>query len=281
MEHLSKAQIVLLALFVSFVSSMATGIVVVTLMQQASEPVLQTINNVVERTIEKVVPTIVEKPGKTIVVKDEDLMISAIERNSKSVVAFNVGKEDGEIVSIGVGVIVSPDGLVVTDRANLSGGVLMATINGVKYALEVVSNEKDNILGLGRLTPVVPVASSTPPVVFTPVSFGSPSTLKVGQTAIVIGGKDGDTITKGFISRLDTHIESNKDTKESVTVLDNIGLSQRFAASSNGAPIITLDGSVVGFLSIDESIWSQVGVPATRAQMLIDSVSKPASAKKN
>lgn len=280
MEHLSKAQIVLLALFVSFVSSMATGIVVVTLMQQASEPVLQTINNVVERTIEKVVPTIVEKPGKTIVVKDEDLMISAIERNSKSVVAFNVSKEDGEIVSIGVGVIVSPDGLIVTDRANLSGGVLMATINGVKYALEVVSNEKDNVLGLGRLTPVVPAASSTPPVVFTPVSFGNPNTLKVGQTAIVIGGKDGDTITKGFISRLDTHTESNKDTKESVTVLDNIGLSQRFAANSNGAPIITLDGSVVGLLSIDESIWSQIGVPVNNAEKLITTYKNSLTEKK-
>ncbi|MBI3634387.1 MAG: trypsin-like peptidase domain-containing protein [Candidatus Yonathbacteria bacterium] len=280
MEHLSKAQIVLLALFVSFVSAMATGVVVVTLMQQAPEPVLQTINNVVERTIEKVVPTVVEKPGKIVVVKDEDLMVSAIERNSKSVVAFNVSKEDGEILSVGVGVIVSPDGLIVTDRANLSGGVLMATINGVKYALEVVSNEKDNILGLGRLSPVVPTASSTPPAVFTPVSFGNPSALRVGQTAIVIGGREGDTINKSFISRLDTHTESNKDTKENTVILDNIGLSQRFAANSNGAPIITLDGSVVGFLSIDENIWSQIGVPANNAEKLITAYKNPPAVKK-
>ena len=53
MEHLTKVQIVLLTLFVSFVASMATGIVVVTLMEQASGPVNQTITNVVERTIEK------------------------------------------------------------------------------------------------------------------------------------------------------------------------------------------------------------------------------------
>lgn len=280
MEHLSKAQIVLLALFVSFVSAMATGVVVVTLMQQAPEPVRQTINNVVEKTIEKIVPTIVEKPGKTIVVKDEDLMISAIERNSKSVVAFNTSKENGEIISVGVGVIVSPEGLVVTDRANLNGGVLVSTINGVKYALEVVSNEKDNTLGLGRLTPVVPIASSTPSGVFTPVSFGKADTLKVGQTAIVIGGREGETITKGFIGRLGTHTENNKDTKESVTVLDNIGVSQRFPASSNGAPIITLDGSVVGILSIDESIWSQVGVPATSAERLITGYKNSPAVKK-
>ena len=70
MEHLTKAQIVLLTLFVSFVSSMATGIVVVTLMQQAPEPVLQSITRVVEKTIEKVVPTIVERPGKQLIIKD-------------------------------------------------------------------------------------------------------------------------------------------------------------------------------------------------------------------
>ena len=72
MEHLTKAQIVLLTLFVSFVASMATGIVVVTLMDQAPDPVNQTITNVVERTIEKITPTFVEKPGETVIVKDED-----------------------------------------------------------------------------------------------------------------------------------------------------------------------------------------------------------------
>jgi hypothetical protein len=68
MEHLNKAQIVLLTLFVSFVASMATGIVVVTLMQQSPEPVAQTITKVIERTIEKVTPTFVDKPGKQVII---------------------------------------------------------------------------------------------------------------------------------------------------------------------------------------------------------------------
>lgn len=276
MEHLTKAQIVLLALFTSFVASMATGIVVVTLMGQAPEPVSQTITNVVERTIEKITPTIVEKPGKTVVLKDEDLMVSAIEKNLKSVVSFRVVAEDGELRLAGVGTIVSADGLVVTAKGNFGVGVLTTTINGVQYALQVLSDEKNNTLGLGRLTPVS--GTSTPS--FVPVTLGNPDILKLGQTAIVIGGRDGKTITTGLIASIDTSTVVDKDTKVETTVLDNISVSVRFAGSSNGAPIITLSGDVVGFLNIDENTGSQIGVPATEAKRILDDVKKPATTNK-
>ena len=269
MEHLTKSQIVLLTLFVSFVSSMATGIVVVTLMQQAPGPVLQSITNVVERTIEKVTPTIIEKPGKQVIIKDEDLMVAAIERNTKSVVALRVAGEDGEMRSAGIGTILSKDGFVVTDKGNFGGGVLMATVDGVSYALEVVSNEKSGTLGLGKLTPVKPLATSTPPATFIPVILGDASTLKVGQTAIVLGGWDGKTIVTGLISNLDTRIVTDKETKVETKFLDGFGLSQRLAGTSNGAPIITLGGVVMGFVSIDESIGTQIGIPAAEAPALL------------
>lgn len=280
MEHLTRVQIVLLTLFVSFVSSMATGIVVVTLMQQAPEPVLQTITNVVEKTIEKAVPTIVEKPGKTVVVKDEDLVIAAIERNTKSVVAFSAPGAEGGSISAGVGVVVSSDGLVITDKANFDNGLLSTTVNGVKYILEIVESGEDSPLVLGKLIPQVSSATSTPATTFTPVTFGSPGVLKVGQTTIVIGGRDGRTVTTGFINRFDTHTTTNKDTKEETTLLDNIGLSTRFAGTSNGAPIITLSGEVVGIISIDENAGSQLGVPITSALSLMEMTKTPASAAK-
>lgn len=276
MEHLTKAQIVLLALFTSFVASMATGIVVVTLMGQAPDPVTQSITNVVERTIEKITPTFVEKPGKTVVIKDEDLMVSAIDRNIKSTVAFRVVGQDGELRLAGVGTIVSADGLVVTAKGNFGEGVLTTTVNGVQYALQVLSNEKSNTLGVGRLTPVS--ATSTPS--FTPVSFGNPDVLKLGQTAIVIGGRDGKTITTGLITNIGTRTIVDKETKAETVVLDDIGVSVRFAGSSNGAPIITLSGDVVGFLDIDEGNGAQTGVPATEAKRLLGEINKVAPSKK-
>lgn len=276
MEHLTKAQIVLLTLFVSFVASMATGIVVVTLMGQAPDPVNQTITNVVERTIEKITPTFVDKPGATVIIKDEDLVVSAIDRNVKSVISFKTTIGEGGILPAGVGTIVSPDGLVITDRWNIGLGTLYTTINGVQYTLDIISNDKQNSLGLGRLVPVN--ATSTP--VFNAVTFGSTYSLKLGQTSIVIGGRDGKTISTGLITGLDTHIVVDKETKAETKVLDNIAISTRFAATSNGAPIINLNGEVIGFLSIDEAASAQSGVPVAEAKQLVDLVNKQTPTKK-
>ena len=250
----------------------------VTLMQQSPEPVTQTLTRVVERTIEKITPgPVIEKTTtKTVVVKDEDLIVSAIERNIKSVVAFRVAGQDGESRFAGVGTIVSSDGLIITDKGNFGEGVLTTTVNGIQYALQVLSDEKGNTLGLGRLTPV----SATTTVSFIPVTLGNSEVLKLGQTTIVIGGRDGKTISTGIITSLDTHTIVDKETKAETKILGNVGVSTRFASASNGAPIINLNGEVIGFLSINDSAGSQLGVPSTEAQELISAAVKAASSKK-
>ena len=90
MEDLNKNQLILLTLLVSFVTSIATGIITVSLLQEAPPVVTQTINRVIERTIEQVVP---ESEGGgtvtrevTVVVTEEDQVIDAISKNAKSVV---------------------------------------------------------------------------------------------------------------------------------------------------------------------------------------------------
>jgi len=265
MEHLNRSQIVLLALFVSFVSSVATGIVVVTLMQQMPEPITQSITNVVEKTIERIVPTVIEKPSKPIVMKDEDFLVSAIEHNTKNVVAFKIVGEDGAAYSAGVGVVVSSDGLVVTDRNNFGGGTLLSDIDGVSYTLEVLSNDKDHFLGLGRLKLAGAVSTSTKPVSFNSITLGRSDVLKVGQTAVIIGGRDGKTIATGVITNLDMSAGGDKEPK----TLRNIGLSQRLSGTSSGAPIITLDGSIVGFMSVNDVQSTQRGVPVEEAKDII------------
>jgi hypothetical protein len=55
-NELNKTQLLLLAILLSFVTSLATGITTVTLMEQAPRAVTIPINRIVKQTIEKVVP---------------------------------------------------------------------------------------------------------------------------------------------------------------------------------------------------------------------------------
>src|SRR3569832_1472863 len=94
-EQLNKSQIVLLTLLVSFVTSIATGIVTVSLMDQAPPVVAQTVNRVIERTIETVAATSTAKgqpaaavvtQQKTVVINQSDLVSQAVQKIAPSIV---------------------------------------------------------------------------------------------------------------------------------------------------------------------------------------------------
>lgn len=91
-KDLDKKQYILLILLITFVVSIATGIVTVSLMNQAPKSVPQTINNVIQRTIEKV--TTVEVPTPT-----EDKTMSSVE-DSKDSLSTLFGSNSDALVSI-------------------------------------------------------------------------------------------------------------------------------------------------------------------------------------
>ena len=205
MEHLTKQQIILLTLLVSFVTSIATGIVTVALMNQAPVGVVQTINKVVERTIETVsaptkeTQTIVKE---TVVVSTDDQIVSAIEKNSKNVIRIYRTNTDptadsNQMVFVGLGALISSEGMIATDNNIISdGGKYFATpadklleltvvrsVGGEKIALLKIKNDEKN------------------PVTFPSVVI-SKSDLKLGQAVIYIGGETKDSVFNGIISSL-------------------------------------------------------------------------------
>lgn len=241
MEDLTKQQLVLLVLLVSFVTSIATGIITFTLLQEAPVEVTQTINRVVEKTIERVV-TETGEPGKvvttTVVVNEEDRVLEAIAKNENSIVRFEGIAADGSRFVAGLGLVLSSNGVIVTDLRtyNASFSRTLVFSDGKKYSV----NDKsyiDNENGLVFVKVGLP-KTEVSKTVFAPAILGDSDKLKIGQTLVAISGRESNAVSIGRIRQL---ISSNisKTMIEIVSDLD-------YARGNPGSPAINLSGEIIG-----------------------------------
>ncbi|MEX2010220.1 MAG: serine protease [Parcubacteria group bacterium] len=239
MEDLTKTQIVLLSLLVSFVSSIATGIITTSLLAEAPVSVTQTINRVVERTIETVAPTPANPTGtikEVTVVKEEDAILSSIEKVTKSVVRIRVKGGDGVEVFYGLGAIVSKDGLVVTDGEKLAPGMTYAVTlhDGSILPLVPTSLEKsEDGIALFKITPDEGHKE------FSAITF-APAAPKLGQSVIAIEGREETAIGVGRVLGLVTR------TSADVKITAGISTDIRAQGELVGSPLINLSGQLVG-----------------------------------
>jgi S1-C subfamily serine protease len=117
-NELNKKQLVLLTLLITFVVSIGTGIVTVSLMKQVPPTVPQTINNVIQRTIEKV--TTVEQikdhnnESKNSFNIDSGNQLVSIFKKTETATTED-GLSLGSEKEIGQGVIISDEGLVLVN----------------------------------------------------------------------------------------------------------------------------------------------------------------------
>lgn len=122
MEDLNKTQLVLLTLLVSFVTSIATGIITTSLLAEAPVSITQTINRVVERTIETVSPS---PEAKEVSLKSEDkALLVAVSKVSQSVVKIEekVSSTSTTTPRSFMGVIATGDGIIVTSLEHVRVG---------------------------------------------------------------------------------------------------------------------------------------------------------------
>ncbi|MBX4215455.1 S1C family serine protease [Candidatus Parcubacteria bacterium] len=257
MDDLNKNQLILLALLVSFVTSIATGIVTVSLMEQAPQSVTQTINKVVTQTIEKVV----EKTGPATVVRanDDDLIAAAVEKNVSGTVKIRLG-EDGDVV--GYGAVIGKDGTIVSDvnpaefAEEAKYFVIMS--DGKEFPMTFSKMDKS---GVSLWTPVLTGPDGKP--AYTPKSLvlGDSDKLRIGQTVLVVSPA-GDTLQKGLISGLvrDATTEGSATTTPPVTSVKLVKLSIVLSDDNSGSPLLNLDGDVIGITIYRDGL--KVAVPS-------------------
>lgn len=233
-EQLSKSQTVLLTLLVSFVTSIATGIVTVSLMDQAPPAIAQTVNRVIERTVETVVQsdqkgqtasTIVTQE-KTVVVKEADLVAQAVQRINPSLVRIYTSEsEDARF--LGLGIVLDNRGTVLIDSSALEGGDAMVVLSdGTRARAFVTKRDSENSLAYLK------AATSTEPApAWIPATIAS-DRIVLGDSVVSLSGKSVTRIATGVVTEM----------PQSAVIDTNIPADSILS----GSPLINTDGNVVG-----------------------------------
>jgi len=256
-EELSKSQTVLLVLLVSFVTSMATGIVTVSLMDQAPTSVAQTVNRVIEQTIKEVTApsetasaSTATQPPKTVVVKESDEIAGAVAKSSPSVVRLY--STDGSTF-LGLAVVADAQGTLITDSA------AVGTAQSVSVAIDKDTSVGASIfghdasLGVSFLTIATSTLSTTTPA-WVPLAEAAHSAA-LGQTVVLIAGETNPLVGSGLVSSLipasDTSVALVKTNISGDNVL-------------YGSPIIDVTGSLVGLnTEVSRASSASAFVPAS------------------
>ncbi len=257
MEDLNKNQIILLTLLISFVTSIATGIMTSSLLQQAPLEVTRNINRIVEKTIETVTPATITTPAQkevtTVVVKEEDLVIDSINKNAKSLVRIKIKSSGVDSTSFyGIGIVISKDGIIAADRKFMAeGDVYIATMNdGKEFPLTIMGGSKQTNFILFKVNQGDDVTEKTA-YQFSPATL-SEAEPKLGQTVIALGGQEENAVSVGRIISLD--IKDSTVGSTTTKYLASINTDVATKDLVDGSPILNLSGDLVGFRLSDEAV---------------------------
>ncbi|MEN9561589.1 MAG: hypothetical protein RIQ56_862 [Candidatus Parcubacteria bacterium] len=240
-ENLNKSQIIMLTLLVSFMTSIATGIVTVSLMEQAPPTITQTVSKVIEHTVEKVVPdqaaaaavAVPQTIEKTVYVKESDTTAKAVETVSPSIIRL-MSSDELNPVFLSLGVVVDDKGVIVADSFGLGeeASAIMNMPGGKSLRLFVIA--RDETTGLAYLAP-----SATSTVDWKPAAFATQHPT-LGTSIIALAGKSVTRINPGVVTALSSLPSEKKD--EMHVIETNISTGDILP----GSPIIDTAGSVLG-----------------------------------
>ncbi len=155
------------------------------------------------------------------------------------------GEESQRRSGLGSGVVVSPEGYILTNFHVIDGAdeIEVANNSGRKYKARVVGSDPESDLAVLRIP-----ADHTLPV----IAFGSSDSLRVGDVVLAIGNPFGvgQTVTSGIVSALGrSHLGIN-------TFENFIQTDAAINPGNSGGALVDANGHLVG---INTAIYSQSG----------------------
>ena len=166
---------------------------------------------------------------------EEQRIIDIVKRISPAVVAVTSFDTDGKKQGLASGVIVSPDGQILTNNHVASSG------NTLKVTL--ADGRELQAKNLGG-DPLIDLAIIKIPLTGLPVaSLGDSDRLQVGQTAIAIGNPYGfeRTVTVGVVSALGRSIPGG-----GASLSNLIQTDAKIYPGNSGGPLLDSSGQVIG-----------------------------------
>lgn len=265
MDGLDNRQIILLTLLVSFVTSIATGIITVTLVEEAPKGFTSTVNKVIETTVEKVVPkeTVIqvvkevkgESPAtliSTVVAERSDAMVSIVTKFSVS--KSPEGVETVDVQKTQTGFFVAQNGLIASTRGDLVKGnkykILYKDLQENKEVTAQVIQVQSDVTLLSIVPSLDPqdknsqasrILSGEDQVTYIPLAKSLPL-LGSHVLALSRGETKGVGVLDGIIS---SYVKDDEDfvTKINTTIPASDG--------GAGGPLLSLTGELIGIAQYD------------------------------
>ncbi len=286
MNDMTKHQLVLLILLVSFVTALVTGIVTVTLINQAPAPITQTIQRVVEKTIGALPEPLKKNEQQELELSaaSRDVLIEDIARRVSPAVVSVVATKDIPVieryfvspfsngdplqqffpdlqipqyrqkgtekaqVSSGSGFFVSQDGFLLTNRHVVEDPEAdYSIITNDNKKLKAKVVARDTINDMAVLK-IDPPADG-PAGGFASIPLGDSEGVSIGQTAIAIGNALGEfqnTVSIGVISGLRRTITASGPASGPEELSQVIQTDAAINLGNSGGPLLNLRGEAIG-----------------------------------
>lgn len=186
-------------------------------------------------------------------------------------------KKERKDVGGGSGFIVSEDGLILTNKHvvyDKTAAYTVFTNDGKKYPAKVLARDSVNDVALIKIN-VTGLRAAT---------LGDSDSIKLGQTAIVIGNALGEfrnTVSLGVVSGLSRNVTAGGSGFGNETIQGVIQTDAAINPGNSGGPLLNLRGEVIGMNTAMASGAQNIGfaIPINSAKRAIESVQKTGSIK--
>ncbi|MBA3789431.1 hypothetical protein H0X32_03535 [Patescibacteria group bacterium] len=251
-EDLSKAQLLLLMLLVNFITSIATAVLTVSLLDQAPANVTQTVNRIVDHTIETIgttspLATIISPPvpaPKPVIQNNDQLLISAI------------SAEKARMVSVYGSLGTSTPVIATGTYLPKTRAVILATQPGLPSTVTILfSDGSKQLASTSHLGATITIYGFSDTAVLpsapTPLIIDH-ATLKQGQSVVALAADD--SAVTGIISKV-----------------DDLGVHTNLPAIPAGSAAVDNAGNIVGISSGTAGLF----LPADKITTLLTATSTP------